>query len=47
MLVTQSVQGDADTDIWQVYSGHICVVMYRDCFKNTDALVHDSVLSDT
>lgn len=46
-LLLLSVQRDTDTDIWQVYGGRICGVMRGESVKNTDALVHGSVLSDT
>lgn len=46
-LLILSMQRDTDIDIWQVYGGRICGVMQGESVKNTDALVHGSVLSDT
>lgn len=41
-LTTQS-----DSDIWQVYGGHICELMQGESVKNTDVQVRDSVFSAT
>lgn len=46
-LLILSVQRDTNIDIQQVYGGHICDVVLWESVGNTDALVHDSVLSDT